>query len=33
MASKDDNRRKQHPVTIVKPPAIKTVAVPKRKKR
>ena len=33
MTSKDQARRKQHPVTIVPPPPIKMVPVPPRKKR
>jgi hypothetical protein len=29
----DAARRRQHPITVVKPPAVKKVAVPPRKKR
>jgi len=32
MASKDETRRKQHPVKIIAPPKIKMVPVPPRKK-
>jgi len=32
MASKDETRRKQHPVKIIAPPKIKMVPIPPRKK-
>jgi hypothetical protein len=33
MASKDDARRKQHPVKVIPPPKIAKVPVPPRKKK